>query len=310
MKSFISIVAIYFLLLIASASFAQEASKDKVIITGVRFAYPLVEKWIQEYKAINPEANVYIEARTSTDPSAYDLLIEAYEPDKVVKETREFIYLGRYALLPVANAQSALAKTYQDKGLTTELFKQIYFNDIYADKKDAKKIEGNYTVYTRSQKAGAPITFAHYFGFEQANIKGKAIAGADEHLIKALLKDSVGVSYSVPGLLYDLKTRKQRDGLVVLSVDTDGNNRLNADEKFYSNLDEVILKLESGSFKNIPTEYLHLSISKNNPNPEALKFLQWVLENGQTHLHDYGFLNPEAKRVQEQKEQFKQLVLN
>jgi phosphate transport system substrate-binding protein len=105
----------------------------------------------------------------------------------------------------VANAKSAFAKTYSEKGLTGDLIKQIFFHDIYASKDKLQEIGSSYTVYTRLQKAGAPKTFASCFGYEQQQIKGKSIAGADEHLLKALLKDSTGVSYNNLGLIYDLK---------------------------------------------------------------------------------------------------------
>lgn len=304
MKTFISIIVIYFLVLNPGTTFAQQPSKGKVVITGVRFAYPLVEKWIQDYKAANPNADITIETRTTTDPLNYDLLIEAYEQDKAVKETREYLYLARYALLPVANARSPFAKSYGEKGLTNGLLKQVYFNDIFKDKKNETKIEVPYTVYTRLQKAGSPITFSKYFGYEQSNINGKALSGADEHLVKALLKDTLGISYNVPGLLFDLKTRKAIEGLTIIPVDTDDNGRVTADELFYDNLDRVISSIEGGGLKNIPVEYLHLSISRKNTNEEALKFLQWVARNGQDSLGQFGFIKPEPRRYQQEKAKF------
>lgn len=309
MKSIKSIAASLFILTLSTViAFAQD--EPKVIITGVRFSYPLVQKWIDDYKIANPGANIQIESRTTTDPAQYDLLIEAYEPEATIKETREYLYIAKYALLPVANSKSDFAKVYSTKGLTTELIKQIYFNDIYADKKKDEKIDVNYTIYTRLQKAGAPITFSKYFGYQQSNIKGKAIAGADEHLVKALLKDTVGISYNIPGLLYDLQTRKPLPGLTVIPVDADGNGRVSNDEKFYDNLEVVLQKLEEGELKNIPVEYLHLSIRKHNTNPEALKFLKWVLYNGRESLSQYGFLKPDAKRFEAEKEKFEEMAFN
>ena len=296
-------MAIYFLLLTGHTVLAQSAEK-KVVITGVRFSYPLLEKWIEAYKVANPTVQVVIETRTTTDPAKYDLLIEAYEPDAQTKESREYLYLGRYALLPVANANSAFASEFGEKGLTSDLIKQIYFNDIYADKKKQKEIKSPFTIYTRLQKAGAPITFAKYFGYEQNNIKGKAISGADEHLVKALLKDSTGISYNVPGLLFDLKTRRPLAGLTIIPVDADDNGKVGADERFYDNLDTVLDKLESEELKNVPLEFLHLSIARSSTNDEALKFLQWVAQNGQEALSAYGFLKLDSKRLQAEKAKF------
>ena len=66
--------------------------QDKiVIITGVRFSYPLVQKWIDDYNAINPNVQIIIESRGSSDPAHYDLLIEAYEPDNGIKKERTYL---------------------------------------------------------------------------------------------------------------------------------------------------------------------------------------------------------------------------
>ncbi|QRR00977.1 hypothetical protein [Dyadobacter sandarakinus] len=292
-------------LLVFNQTFAQE-SPNEVVITGVRFAYPLVEKWIRDYKAENPQANLRIETRTITDPAKYDLLIEAYEQEKEVRETREYISVGRYALLPIANAKSEFAKEYADKGLNEKTYKQIYFHDIYAEKD--KTLPSNYTIYTRLQKAGAPLTFARYFGYVQQNIKGKTIAGADEHLIKALLKDETGVSYTTPGLAYDLQTRRPVEGLTIIPVDLDGNGRVSKEEKALDNLDQVIAAVEADKIRNVPVEYLHFSIAKQNSNPEAKKFLLWVADHADKDLHQFGYLKGEPKRLADEKQKLEKFA--
>jgi phosphate transport system substrate-binding protein len=309
MKSIISFTVVYFLVLMASSVFAQPVKDKKVIITGVRFAYPLVEKWIAEYKKSNPSTAIVIESRNVTDPANYDLLIEAYEPEKEAKEDREYLYIGSYALLPIANASSSFAKEFSPKGLTQDLIKQVYFHDIYADKQKQQVINFPFTVYTRLQKAGAPVTFAKHFGYEQQNIKGKAIAGADEHLIKALLKDSTAISYSHTGLVYDLDTRLVKDGISILPVDADNNGHVSQNERFYDNLDHVLQTLETEKVENIPVQYLHLSLRKQGYTPEALNFLRWVADHGQEELQHFGFLKPEQKRLESEKQKLDQLAL-
>jgi len=285
---------------VSTGLYAQESVQNKVVITGVRFAYPLVDKWIKQYTAENPKSLITIETRTITDPEKYDLLIEAYEQDNTVKDTREYISIGRYALVPVANSTSAFAKEYAEKGLVEKTYKQIFFHDIYAEKDNSVTVP--FTVYTRLQKAGAPLTFAKYFGYEQQQIKGKSIAGADEHLIKALLKDDTGITYTVPGLAYDLTTRKPSTGLTIIPVDLDGNGKVSKEEKQVENLDQFLEKLETDKVKNVPVEYIHFSIAKNNSNPEARKFILWVASHAEADLHQYGYLKPEAKRVQVEKD--------
>jgi phosphate transport system substrate-binding protein len=305
MKTFRFIIILYVSGL--TFSFGQDARKE-IVVTGVRFAYPLLEKWINDYKEIDPSVIIRIEPRTSVDPSQYDLLIEAFEHDAEVSTDREYLYLARYAVLPFANASSSFAKHYSERGLTSEVIRQVFFHDIYASKETRVDTKQEVNVYTRLQKAGAPKTFARHFGFEQQQIKGKAIAGADEHLIKAVLKDSLGVSYSSLGLIYDLETRSQIPGMTILPIDGNDNGRLSKDEQFYDSLDEVIAKLESDDLKNIPVEYLHLSIRKHDHKPEALRFLMWIIDNSQDDLHQFGFLLPEQKRFDSEKLKFQQLA--
>jgi phosphate transport system substrate-binding protein len=275
-----------------------------VVVTGARFSYKLVQKWIDDYNKINPSVQIIIESRGSADPAQFDILAEVYQQDEEIRKSREYINVGRYAILPVATSKSAFARTYTDKGLNTELINQVFFHDIFADKEKEQKIKVPYTVYTRLQKAGAPIVFTKYFGYEQKDIKGKAIAGADEHLLKALLRDSTGVSYLPLPLIYDQSTKKPIEGLTVLPVDFNGNGRVSDDEKFYGDLTTVINRLEerdAKDIKNIPLEYLHLSIDKKNASSEAIDFLKWVNENGQSDLHDFGYLKPEGKRFEKEK---------
>ncbi|MBL7859357.1 MAG: hypothetical protein JNM57_16820 [Cyclobacteriaceae bacterium] len=290
----------------ASESLTQHAqpnpsAKQKVVVaTGTRFAYPLVQKWIDDYSIVNPNVQIVIESRGTSDPAQYDILIEASEPTEELKKSREFIYVARYAILPVANSNSTFSKIYGEKGVNTELINQLFFHDIYADKEKEQTVKAPYTIYTRLQKAGAPIVFAKYFGFEQKDIKGKAIAGADEHLLKAILRDSTALSYLPLTLVYDHTTGKPVSGITVVPVDLNGNDRVSDDEKFYNELGAVLQRLESKDakdFKNVPIEYIHLSVDKRTATLEAVDFLRWVIDNGQKDLHAYGYLVPEPKRL-------------
>jgi phosphate transport system substrate-binding protein len=276
---------------------SSKPAQKVVVVTGARFTYKLVQQWIDEFNKTNPDVQIVIEARGSADPAKFDVLTEVYEHDPATKASRQYLNIGRYAILPVAVAKSEFAQTYTKKGLNTELIKQIFFHDIFADQEDQARIKAPFTVYTRLQKAGVPIVFSSYFGFAQKDIKGKGIAGADEHLIKAIGRDSTGVSYLPLPLIYDQQSKKPIDGLAVLPVDLDGNGKVNDDEKFYDDQKNVIDKLESlkpRDLKNIPVGYLHLSVDKKTASKEAIAFVKWVSENGQRFLHDHGYLQLEA----------------
>lgn len=292
------------LLLASTGLYSQTVKKQVVIVTGVRFSYPLVQKWIDEYNEVNPDVQIIIEARGSADPSQYDILIEAYEQDEAIRKNREYAYIARYAVVPVANSKSEFAKVYGQKGLNAQVVKQLFFEDIFADAEKAEKITAPFTTYTRLQKAGAPLVFANTYGFQQKDIKGKAIAGSDEHLLKSILRDSTAISYLPISLVYDLNTRKPLEGIAVLPVDLNDNGKVSDDEKITAGLDEVIQKIETASpkdIKGLAVGYLHLSVPSQGASEEAVDFIRYVIDNGSRSLHQFGYVLPEESKVDKSK---------
>jgi len=281
--------------LLALSSFLEARAQSPVVrMTGVRFAYPLVEHWIDEYRKVNPDVQIVIEWRGQQDPSQYDILVEAFEQPEEIKKERDYTYVGRYAILPVANSKSEFAKTYVVKGLTGQLIKQVYFHDMFADKDKEQKITVPFTTYTRLQKAGSPIVFAKYFRFDQKDIKGKGIAGSDEHLLKAVLRDTTGVSFLPTPMIY-AASGAPIAGLTPLPVDLNDNDRVSEDERFFGNRATVIERLSVANNKdihNLPIEHIHLSVDKKSASPEALAFIRWVETNGLNDLKNFGYLAP------------------
>jgi len=303
MKSFIAFIVFYFLALFSTALFAQ--SQKQVVITGARFTYPLLEKWIADYEKINPEVKITIAPRTTTDPAQYDLLIEAYELTPELREQREVLHIGRYALLPVANQKSPAARALATRGADKDELTQLYFHDLFAKKE--KDLSFPYVIYTRQQKSGPSITFASFFGYEHQQIKGKSIAGSDEHLIQAVLKDTLALSYNHPGLIYDLNTRSIKQGLTLIPIDLNGNGKISSEEKTTRGLDDLLQSLESNT-QHLAVGNIHLSIPKEKYNQEALRFLLWVSDNGLRDLHAFGLLSPDAAQLQADKEKFELLT--
>ena len=288
-----------------NTSLSESQPEQKVVVvTGARFAYRLVEKWIDEYNKVNPQIQIIVESRGSADPLKYDILAEVYEHEDEFRKNRKYVYVGRYAVLPVANNASSFARTYSEKGLNTDLIRQIFFNDIFSDKSRQKTIEAPYAVYRRLQRAGVPIVFSTYFGYEYKDLKGTVIAGADAHVLRATLRDSIGVTYLPLPLIYDEHTRKAVEGIVVLPVDLNGNRKVSDDEKFYDTSDRVIEILEAGeshTIRNVPIEYLHLSVDPSKASDEAVDFLKWVSEHGQNYLNEFGYLKTEGKHSRNEK---------
>jgi phosphate transport system substrate-binding protein len=304
------ILGLSLILLSGLTAFAQKAENGKVIITGSRFVYPLLDKWIAEFKKQYPEVPFRVIARGGPNVDSANLIINAHvlSPEEI-KKGYKVVNISKYTLLPVANAQNPGLKDWASNGIKEKQFKALFFKkvDPFAPKKEEKKIDPTVfkpVLYTRLEKACAPTTFARNFGFEQADILGKQIGGDDKHLIAAIERDTNGLTYNNLGMIYDLTTRKVKAGLAVLPFDLNGNGKLDADENFYATLDEVIERLEKKKYSEIATEYVNISylgeIDESNKN--TVLFLNWILENGQQYNHDFGFLNFEKEKLVQQKE--------
>lgn len=307
---FLYIVAILVSLFTSYAN-AQTAANGKVLITGSRFTYTLVEKWIQDFKKQYPGVEVRILPRGSASADSGNLIINAHQLQKEeIKANYAVINIGKYAILPVANANNPLyLSEYKEKGISPKEIKKLYFQefDEYGDViNKKKKKEGEYepNLYTRDQKACAPTAFANFYSLKQENLKGKGILGDDKHLLNAVKKDTNGLTYNVLSNIYDLNTRKVPNGLAVLPIDQDGNGKLTEEEKIYDNLDNLISNIEQGKEKQIPVEYVNISyplqVSAENNNLKL--FVQYILTEGQKHNHQYGFLDFEPENLAKQKE--------
>src|SRR5690606_21837975 len=102
--------------------------------------------------------------------------------------------------------------------------------------------------------------------------------------------------------------KKTVEGLTIIPIDIDGNGKVKDDEKtIFASNETLMQKLEEDrKDKNVPIGHFHLSVNKNKVSTEAVTFLKWVTENGQSYLHDYGFLKALPNQVE--KEQFNALA--
>jgi phosphate transport system substrate-binding protein len=282
---------------------------EKIIVTGSRFTYPLLEKWIVEYKKINPALNIKINPRGGPDTDSANLIINAHElSEKEIKPGFKVVDVNRYALLTVANSKSEFAKEYSQTGIKEKDIKKFFFEkwDPFEEeetkKKKSKAKAGNKNIfYTREQIACAPTTFARHYGFEQKDLIGKGIAGDDKHLIYAVLKDSNGVTYNNLGLVYDLKTRKVKNGLTVIPADLNNNGKLDEEENFYTTLDEVITKIENKSYSEIVVSNVNFSFPQDvASNKELYNFISWILNEGAKYNHEFGFLDQDKATLNKQ----------
>lgn len=263
-------------------------------IKAPRFARPLVEKWISEYAKVEPGIQFIIAKGSQQD---IDLNVIFDHQDTKPQDFSHIVYFGEFAVLPITASGSEAAKVLEGKHLNSKKLKQLYFlnDDFDEDVKKIKQFE-KLIIYSGSNATSVAASFAHNFGEESSNFRGKRISGDDLFLNTALSKDPLGVSFNALPNIFDLQSRHIKDDLTIIGIDVKKSIEETFSDK--ATLDELITVLENGKISEVAVE--KIGVSYNQGDDAINHFLQWVLENGTKYNHEYGLLNLDNKLTQEQ----------
>jgi len=263
-------------------------------VKAPRFARPLVEKWITEYAKTQPGVEFQI-AKGNQNQGSIDLNIVFDNQESNAKDFSHIVYFGEFAVLPITASGSEAAKVLEGKHLNSKKLKQLFFLDDELDE-DVKKIKQfeQLVIYSGSNATSVASSFAHNFGEESSNFRGKRISGDDLFLNTALAKDPLGVSFNALPNIFDLQSRHVKSDLSIIGIDVKKNLEENFSDK--ATLDELITILENDRVSEVAIE--KIGVSYNEADETLNQFLQWVLTNGTKYNHEYGLLNLDNKVAQ------------
>ncbi len=283
MKKVVLVLAAFLTLGLGNVLAEDNNSNSVRTIKSPRFARPLVEKWIEEYAKTEPGVTFQI----AKGQGESDLSVAiADQQEKNTELISHWIYIGETAVLPITARSSEAARLLEGKHLNAKKLKQLFFLDdeFEEDVKKNKAFEA-ITIYSGSNATSVAGSFAHNFGEESANFRGKRIAGDDLFLNTAIAKDPLGVSFNTLSNIFDLKSRQLKNDLTLVGLDL----KKDVADSFNGTLDDVINSLENGKPAEVAIEKVGITFNKKD---EAIsRFLQWVLENGTKYNHQYGLLN-------------------
>ena len=298
MKKIALAIAVLFSINISSI-WAEETSTNASSVRYVkapRFARPLVEKWITEYAKTQSDVAFQIaKGNQSQDNIALNIVFD--NQDTKTEDFSHVIYFGEFAVLPITASGSEAAKVLEGKHLNSKKLKQLYFlnDDFDEDVKKIKQFE-KLVIYSGSNATSVASSFAHNFGEESSNFRGKRISGDDLFLNTALSKDPLGVSFNALPNIFDLKSRHIKNDLTIIGIDVKKSLEDSFSDK--ATLDELILALENGKVSEVAVEKIGVSYNQND---DAInQFLNWILSYGIKYNHEFGLLNLDNKLTQVQ----------
>ena len=274
---------------------AATSQNDGVITVKVNKASKaLVEKWIEAYKAVQPNVEIAVVSGKNADADL--TLVSSHQ------EGAQVTYVARYALLPVTTAENPLLNDIQKKEWKSKDIKSLFFTAEDLDEEYEEEVEGKHnklkdklTVYSGSSKASLSGIFASHFGRTSDDLRGNRIAGDDFYLLSAINEDKASVTFNALSNLYDLSSRTLRSDLVLLSLGVKASQR----EALRSgNLDETLELIEDEDIDLIPVE--EIGFTYNSVDADIDNFLQWIIRAGQEYNHKAGFLRLTDKEVESQ----------
>ena len=282
----LAVVAVLF----STSVIAQQNSKEVIYIRSARFATPLIEKWASEYEKINPQIQVKFTEGQSSGENVDLSFISSGNEERTEDINQIVSYTGRYALLPVTNADNPLLDELNRKRLNGKRLENLFFDkdilDEYSD--SSNKQRHDITIYSGNNADSFAAAFASHFGYAAADIRGRKISGDDIFLINAIQKDNTGITFNNLSYIFDIETRGLKGGLALIPLDIKKEQREILQE---ADIDKTIALLEKEKIPLIPVENIGFVYQDNNI--PAKKFLKWILSEGQKYNQEYGFLKTE-----------------
>ncbi len=285
----------------------------KISLSGAFALYPLTVKWADDFKKLHPDVKIDISAGgagkgiTDALSDVVDLGMVSRElaPDELKKGAVAFP-VAKDAVVATINAKNPNLKAVLEHGLTREAAIGLW---ITGSVKTWGQVAGNangtpVTVYTRSDACGAADTWAGWLGKKQEDLKGTGVFG-DPGVAAAVQKDVNGIGLNNIGYAYDTKSKKPNAGLLIAPIDVNGNGKIDADERFYDDKDQLVKAIADGRYPSPPARDLYLVAHGNPSNPVVVAFLEYVLTEGQAANVPQGYIGISKDKLQKALAQLK-----
>lgn len=276
----------------------KEVLSGYLTLSGAFALYPLAIQWADEFHRLHPQVDIDISAggagKGITDVLAdqvdFGMVSRELKPQEVAKGTLAFV-VAKDGVVPTINEKNPVFKELMAKGLNREMARKLWLSEAsltwgqlvgtsHSDKVD---------VYTRSDACGAAETWASFLGAKQEDLKGTGLFG-DPSVAETVQKDANGIGFNNIGYAYNDKTHKPTHGLAIVPIDVNGNGKIDADERFYGTMDELMAAISDGRYPTPPARNLYLVTAGRPKNPVIKAFLQYVVTKGQRLTKPAGFV--------------------
>ncbi|MCX7706940.1 MAG: substrate-binding domain-containing protein [Anaerolineae bacterium] len=285
---------------------AEGQAQGTITVSGAWALYPMMVRWAEEYQKVHPRVQFDISAGGAGKGMA-DALAGAVDIGMVSRDVTQeeeakgafWVAVVKDAVFPSVNAANPVLEEIMSRGISREEFVDIYITGritTWGQVVGRPSVTDPIHVYTRSDAAGAPETWAKYLGKKQENLLGIGVYG-DPGIMDAVVKDPLGIGYNNLNYAFDAKSGLPVAGAAVVPIDVNGNDRADPDEVLKTKSDAV-RAVAAGKYPSPPARALNL-VTKGRPSGLTRDFILWVLSDGQKYADEVGYVQLTPEQLEE-----------
>lgn len=284
-----------------------------ISISGAFALYPMTIRWAEEFKKIHPDVRIDISAGGAgkglmdalsgmVDLGMFSRSLTQAEIDKGTW----WVAVAKDGVLCTINAKNPALKHIKEKGMTRDVFIDIFINETIKNWGEAtsSSLTNNLNIYTRSDACGAAQKWGEFLGHDQESLNGIGVFG-DPGIADAIKNDIYGIGYNNIIYIYDMNTREKYEGLEVVPIDLNNNGMIDDNENFYDNLDNIMEAIKSDIYPSPPARDLYFVSNGKPSNQVVMEFLRWILTDGQQFVTDCGYVQLSKKMIRSEQRMLK-----
>lgn len=290
----------------------SDVSQQTITISGAWALYPMMVRWAEEFHNKYPEVEFDISAGGAGKGMA-DALAGAVDIGMVSREIfPEEIEKGAFwisvttdAVFITVNSLNPVLEELRSQGMSQEVLHGIYISGeitTWGEVVGNPDIQDPVHVYTRSDAAGAPATFAEYLGMKQEDLLGIGVYG-DPGVLDAVIKDPYGIGFNNLNYAFDGSTGRAVQGAFIVPLDVNANGELDPDEWFESK-GQAVRAVTEGFYPAPPARDLNL-VTLGKPSGRIQEFIEWILTDGQDYVNEVGYISLSGEQLNRELDKIK-----
>ncbi|MGB8489554.1 MAG: substrate-binding domain-containing protein [Bacteroidales bacterium] len=285
---------------VTTATSREEAGnqlKGSISISGAYALYPLISALSERFMEVNPGVKIEVN-RIGTGEGIADLLtgkcqiamISRPLTDEEISSGIWVVPVAKDGVAPIVNQKNPYLGKLLEQGISPDEFVKVFLSGNKVTWGQILGIPAPETidVYIRSDQSGAADIWSQFLYKEPEDLKGSGVQG-DNAMIESIRENPFSIGFCNFSYAFDAETGQRAKDIQIVPADLDFDNKIDKVEMPFANLEQAHRSLWLGFYPDQLCRELTLGCMGKPTDPVAIKFINFVLGEGQTMVKKTGF---------------------